>query len=97
SEKLSDEYFNSRPVESKISAWASEQSEKISSRTVLEKKFEEYSDKFKNGIIPRPPHWGGFRVEPISIEFWQGRANRLHDRFLYSKNKNNWIVKQLAP
>ncbi|NQU85375.1 MAG: pyridoxamine 5'-phosphate oxidase [Mariniphaga sp.] len=96
-EKISDEYFATRPYESNLGAWASNQSEVIISREELENSFNYFKEKFKDGEIPRPPHWGGYIVKPISIEFWQGRENRLHDRFLYEKIKNNWKIKRLAP
>jgi pyridoxamine 5'-phosphate oxidase len=94
---ISDNYFDSRPKESRISVWASGQSCEITSREELEKKFEAFSDKFKNGQIPRPDYWGGYIVKPVSVEFWQGRENRLHDRFLYEKAGYRWTVKRLAP
>jgi len=98
SSKISDEYFHSRPYESQLGAWASDQSEEIESREMLEKKYKELALKFSKGKIKRPPHWGGFIVKPFSIEFWQGRANRLHDRVLYEKNKSGkWNISRLAP
>ena len=96
SEKESTAYFNSRPVGSQIGAWVSPQSEIIDSRGVLTQKEKELEMQFKNKKIPKPPHWGGFVVEPESIEFWQGRPNRLHDRIIYT-NPNNWTKKRLAP
>lgn len=93
----SDEYFHSRPLGSKIGAWASEQSTAIESRTLLEKRFEEFSRKFGDNV-PRPPHWGGYRVKPGLIEFWQGQDNRLHDRLRYRLQEDGaWLIERLAP
>lgn len=98
SEKISDEYFASRPRESQIGAWASEQSKKIESRKILERNAEFYRKKFEGKEIPRPAYWGGFSLKPDFIEFWQGRIGRLHDRFLYSKQKNGkWKIERLSP
>jgi pyridoxamine 5'-phosphate oxidase len=90
-------YFVSRPRESRIAAWVSEQSRVISARGVLESKFKELLAKFGQGEIPVPSFWGGFRVTPKTIEFWQGGANRLHDRFLYSRDGDGWKIERLAP
>jgi pyridoxamine 5'-phosphate oxidase len=96
--KDSDQYFASRPRESQIAAWASHQSDKLSNRHELEKRFLEYEKKFSRGDVPRPPHWGGFRLKPVYFEFWQGRPSRLHDRLIYEKNKNGkWIINRLNP
>ena len=93
----SDEYFFSRPEGSRIGAWASPQSKIIKNRNVLEENVQRFSNKFKNSI-PRPPHWGGYRVMPELIEFWQGRSNRLHDRIQYTKTgSGSWKVDRLAP
>lgn len=95
---LSDEYFHSRPRGSQIGAWVSHQSEIIASRDVLEQKLAEYESKFNSADpIPRPDFWGGFLVVPDSIEFWQGRPNRLHDRILYQKDNENWKISRLSP
>lgn len=97
SNEESDAYFNSRPPGSRIGAWASPQSEVIPSRHVLEENVEHYVAEFKEGI-PRPPHWGGYVVKPQTVEFWQGRSNRLHDRILYTLQPNNsWKIERLAP
>ena len=97
SEAKSDEYFESRPYESKIGAWASKQSEVIASRKVLEEQVEYYKKKFPNDV-PRPKHWGGYIIEPNKFEFWQGRSSRLHDRINYYLEKNGvWKVNRLAP
>jgi pyridoxamine 5'-phosphate oxidase len=93
----SDEYFHSRPLGSKIGAWASAQSSAIESRTVLDEKFQEFSSKFGDNV-PRPPHWGGYRVKPNLIEFWQGQENRLHDRLRFiSQDDGQWLIERLAP
>jgi pyridoxamine 5'-phosphate oxidase len=94
---LSEKYFSTRPVESRISAWASPQSKEVPSREFLENLFSEYQKKFENNNIPTPPFWGGYRVVPNKFEFWQGRVNRLHDRIMYVKKNNIWIIKRLAP
>ena len=94
----SDEYFNSRPYESRIGAWVSAQSEVIASRDVLELKVKEIEQKFEGKTIERPKFWGGFCVQPEKIEFWQGRPGRLHDRILYTKNDDlSWRISRLAP
>ncbi len=91
-------YFATRPRGSQIGAWCSQQSTAISSRKMLEMKFEEIKRKFLNREIPLPSFWGGYRVFPRSFEFWQGRANRLHDRFLYSRQEDNsWKIQRLCP
>jgi len=93
----SDAYFLSRPEGSRIGAWASPQSTVIKNRQLLETNVERYTKEFKNSI-PRPPHWGGYRVMPFKIEFWQGRSNRLHDRIQYTKTaEGSWKVERLAP
>ena len=92
----SDEYFYSRPAGSRIGAWASPQSAVINDRNILEENVKNYSQNFGENI-PRPVHWGGYRVVPSLIEFWQGRSNRLHDRIQYRKENNNWIIERLAP
>ncbi len=93
----SDEYFFSRPEGSRVGAWSSPQSKVIANRQTLEMNEHIYKEKFTNSI-PRPPHWGGYRVMPLRIEFWQGRSNRLHDRLLYTKiNEGSWKVDRLAP
>jgi len=91
-------YFVSRPRGSQIGAWVSAQSSVISSRSLLEGKFQEIKDKFKNKEVPLPSFWGGYRVVPDQIEFWQGRRNRLHDRFEYTKQDDgSWAIERLAP
>tara|TARA_Y100001956_G_scaffold59906_1_gene59469 strand:- start:1872 stop:2507 length:636 start_codon:yes stop_codon:yes gene_type:complete len=90
-------YFTSRPKESQLAAIASKQSSRISARGVLEGKFLELKQKFEQGDIPVPSFWGGFRIKPTSIEFWQGGEHRLHDRFLFSKENEAWNIDRLAP
>jgi pyridoxamine 5'-phosphate oxidase len=91
------EYFRSRPIDSQLGAWASQQSSIISARDLLEKAFGEMLEKFKNGDIPLPPFWGGLRIIPDEFEFWQGRTNRLHDRISYTKNNDGWSIQRLSP
>lgn len=94
----SDEYFNSRPEGSKIGAWASPQSTVVESQQWLHENFEKIKSSYANRVIPRPPHWGGFVVRPTSIEFWQGRPSRMHDRIRYTTaQENKWRIERLAP
>jgi len=95
--KEADKYFDSRPEESKIGAWASDQSSELKNREELINKVKKYTEKYKEKNIPRPNYWTGFRVEPLLIEFWQDMPFRLHDRVEYKKNKNSWIIKRLYP
>ncbi|AUT03764.1 pyridoxamine 5'-phosphate oxidase [Nostoc sp. CENA543] len=98
SEAESDYYFETRPAKSRLGAWASEQSQVIPNREFLEQRMQELQSKYENQEIPRPPHWGGFRVIPSEIEFWQGRSSRLHDRLLYTLTENgNWQIERLSP
>ena len=91
-------YFMSRPKESQLAAWASQQSKPISTRQMLMSKFEEVKNKFAQGDVPLPSFWGGFRVMPREIEFWQGGANRLHNRFVYTvQEQNGWHIQRLMP
>ena len=92
----SDEYYVTRPLGARLSAWASNQSEAVASRQVLEKAMEETRRRHGDNP-PRPPHWGGYRLLPSAIEFWQGRADRLHDRLLYERAGGGWKIQRLAP
>ncbi|MBT8283770.1 MAG: pyridoxamine 5'-phosphate oxidase [Flavobacteriaceae bacterium] len=97
-ENMSDGYFESRPTGSKLGAIVSEQSEVIPSRDVLEEKLKELEKKYEQGEIPRPEYWGGYLVSPVSVEFWQGRPNRLHDRLRYTLQEDySWKIERLAP
>ena len=97
-ENLSDGYFESRPDGSKLGAWASDQSSVVTSREALEASLKNFEQKFEGKEIPRPPHWGGFIVKPVSIEFWQGRPNRMHDRIRYTLSEDfSWTLERLAP
>lgn len=90
-------YFTSRPKESQLAAIASRQSSRLSARGVLEGKYLELKEKFNKGEIPVPTFWGGFRIRPVSIEFWQGGEHRLHDRFIYEREQGEWQIDRLAP
>ena len=96
SETESDTYYHSRPLGSRIGAWASPQSQTIASREWLQDELKNYADKFQQEP-PRPPHWGGYRLVPDSWEFWQGGGARLHDRLKYTKQQDNWLMERLAP
>lgn len=94
----SDSYFHSRPKGSQIGAWASPQSQVIAARGVLEQREQEFSEKFASqDVVPRPAHWGGYRLQPDYVEFWQGRPSRLHDRVVYALENGQWAIKRLAP
>ncbi len=101
-EKISIEesiaYFNKRPDGSKIGAWASPQSLAVAGKAWLKETFDYYRERFKHGEIPKPPHWGGYRVKPFTIEFWQGRPSRMHDRIQYTlQTDSSWLIERLAP
>lgn len=93
----SDAYYRSRPRGSRLGAWASEQSRMVEGRGVLEERLSELEAKYEGRDVPRPPFWGGYRVEPETFEFWQGRENRLHDRLVYRRAEGGWEVKRLQP
>lgn len=90
-------YFMRRPRDSQLGAWVSNQSQVISSRSMLEQKFAEMKQKFAAGEVPLPSSWGGYRVSPHAMEFWQGQESRLHDRFLYTRSGTGWTIERLAP
>jgi pyridoxamine 5'-phosphate oxidase len=94
---ISDEYFQSRPEGSKIGAWASPQSQRVPSREYLDNLQKDYIQLFKSRMLERPENWGGYKLFPHTIEFWQGRENRLHDRFEYKMNGSIWEIHRLAP
>ncbi len=93
----SDEYFYSRPLGSRLGAWASPQSKVIEGREILDKNAATLLERYASGEVPRPLHWGGYRVVADTIEFWQGRSNRLHDRIKYSNQDGAWTIERLAP
>jgi pyridoxamine 5'-phosphate oxidase len=93
----SDKYFYSRPAGSRLGAWASDQSQVIRDRAILEQQMADLQAKYPDGNIPRPEHWGGYRVQPSVIEFWQGRSSRLHDRLRYRKQETTWVIDRLSP
>jgi pyridoxamine 5'-phosphate oxidase len=93
----SEKYFHSRPQGSQLAAWVSKQSSAVASREFLEQQLELVKQEFEGRVVPIPPYWGGFALLPVRIEFWQGRPNRLHDRFCYSLEKGRWIIERLSP
>ena len=97
STKESMSYFFSRPVTSRLGAWASAQSAIIEGRKVLEKRLEELKKQFKGEDVPYPTFWGGYRISPSKVEFWQGRPSRLHDRLLFTRTESNWEISRLSP
>ena len=98
SPEVSTEYFATRPWSSQIGAWASSQSQDLESRDILQERYQEFVEKFPEGSpVPKPPHWGGFLVIPRSIEFWQGRYSRLHDRLIYIATESGWQLSRLYP
>ena len=97
SDEESDAYFSVRPKSSQIGAWASPQSREIPNRKFLEESYMKFEKKYRDSLVPRPPHWGGYRLIPERIEFWQGRESRLHDRLVYERILGQWTIKRLAP
>ncbi len=97
SEEKSEEYFQTRPVESQLGAWASPQSQLIKGREILDDNFLRYQGLFQNEQMKKPPHWGGFLIRPQYFEFWQGRSNRLHDRIEFINTVEGWTINRLAP
>lgn len=96
-EEESDAYFRTRPREAQLAAWASPQSEVIPDRSDLEARMQAVSEQYARGDVPPPPHWGGYRLVPVALEFWQGRVNRLHDRLRYVREGGGWRIERLAP
>jgi pyridoxamine 5'-phosphate oxidase len=97
SEAASDDYFATRPRDAQIGAWASPQSEPVPDRAALDSRVEEVEERFAGGPVSRPPFWAGYALRPEQIEFWQGQAARLHDRFLYTREADGWRLERLAP
>jgi pyridoxamine 5'-phosphate oxidase len=95
--EVSEAYFHSRPRASQLAAWVSQQSAIISGRSVLEDSMKMLEEKYAGREVPLPPHWGGWRLSPETVEFWQGRRNRLHDRLRYRREKDGWLIERLAP
>lgn len=97
SREETDQYFHSRPVGSQIGAWTSRQSQQVASRQVLEETYARLEKEYAGKVVPLPDYWGGYRVKPVSIEFWQGRTGRLHDRLLYTRQGEGWAMARLSP
>ena len=97
SKKISNNYFMKRPRRSQISTWVSHQSDVVINRNYLEQKFQEVEKKFQDKSVLKPDNWGGYQVLPFSVEFWQGREDRMHDRFVYKKKNKKWVVNRLFP
>jgi pyridoxamine 5'-phosphate oxidase len=97
SEEQSDAYFATRPREARLGAWTSRQSSEIGSRDELMERFAAFDAEYPGDEVPRPSFWGGYRIDPITVEFWHGRAHRLHDRFLYERAGDGWTLRRLSP
>jgi len=97
SKEESDEYFQSRPRGSRLGAWTSAQSKVIQSRDLLAERYTDFDRKYSEGDIPKPPYWGGYRLKPLTFEFWQGRESRLHDRIYFRQEDSSWKAARLAP
>ena len=94
---LNDQYFRERPRENQLGAWASEQSQPLADRASFDARYQSFEKRFAGNDVPRPPHWGGFRIRPVTIEFWQGHPARLHDRIVYRRSDDRWMVNRLYP
>jgi pyridoxamine 5'-phosphate oxidase len=97
SDDESDAYFATRPRDARLGAWASKQSAELASRDELMERVAEFEQRFDGVEVPRPPFWGGYRIEPDAVEFWQGRLHRLHDRFRYERDGAGWTIRRLSP
>lgn len=97
SDEESDAYFATRPREARLGAWASRQSTELASREELMERFAAFDARYPGDDVPRPPFWGGYRIDPITVEFWQGRQHRLHDRFLFERTGDDWTIRRLSP
>ena len=97
SDEESDAYFATRPRDARLGAWASRQSTEIASRDELMERFAAFDARYPGDQVPRPPFWGGYRIDPITVEFWQGRQHRLHDRFQYERAGDGWTIRRLSP
>lgn len=97
SDEESDAYFATRPRDARLGAWASRQSTELASRDELMERFAAFDAEYPGDQVPRPPFWGGYRIEPLTVEFWQGRQHRLHDRFQYERAGDGWTIRRLSP
>jgi pyridoxamine 5'-phosphate oxidase len=97
SEEESDAYFATRPREARLGAWSSRQSAELASREELMERFADFDAEYPGDEVPRPPFWGGYLIDPITVEFWRGRPHRLHDRFLYQRGGDGWTIRRLSP
>jgi pyridoxamine 5'-phosphate oxidase len=96
-EEESDAYFATRPREARLGAWSSRQSAELASREELMERFADFDAEYPGDEVPRPPFWGGYLIDPITVEFWRGRPHRLHDRFLYQRGDDGWTIRRLSP